>query len=1430
MSKIQRFDLQRYCVSIFSVLIALLLGLTLDKLLNIEVSPLFFAAVVLSSWYGGLAPGLLATALAVVTNNYFFIPPVYSLVPNTWTDLFQLIVFSSITLLISSLNSELYTARQRSESKLAKLKVSYRRLLETAYEGIWIFDQDGQTEYINSQLAQMLGYSVEQISDRSIFDFLEHDTQIEIRQWLEQNQQQHKETKRQFEVCLHRQDISPIWVIISISSILNEQDQFSGMVAMLTDITERKRSEEILAQEQANRDREGQLLRAMLDILPVGVVISDAKGKFIEINPAVKAIWGENAPFLDDPSQYNEYKGWWADTGKPIAAHEWTLARTLATGETLIGEEIDIETFNGESKTILNFAIPIRDETGAIINAVAVNVDITERKLSEEKLRQSEALAKARAEELETIMETVPAAVWIAHDPQCHQMTVNRSAYKLMRLQPGSIMTATPASGEYPFPFKIQKNGQEVALKELPMQQAGLTGQETEGEFEFVFSEDDVQIIYGKAAPLRDHTGTIRGAIGAFIDITERKQTEEALRQKQEWLDLSQAVGKIGSFEWNIATNINIWSKELEAIYGLQPGEFGGTYEDWKKWVHPDDLDQARADILNALKTGEFVTDFRVVWRDGSIHWLHARAKVYYDREGKPLRMVGVNVDISDRKQTEEALRQSECRLRQLLQSSIIGIIEAEPDKITFANDAFLQMLGYTQEDVLAGKLRWQDMTPPEYSELDQAKVEEVFVSGVCTPFEKEYIRKDGSRVPILLGATLLTRSPFRWVCFVLDLSKRKHAETALQESQNRLNLALDAADMGTWDWNIATGEIHWSTNLEYIFGMMPGTFDGRYETFATMLHPNDVTLVEQAIHRAIYEREEYNLECRFIKPDGKIRWAIVRGCVFYDQTGKPIRMVGVDLDITNRKQAEAALQQSELMFRTLADTMAQMFWITQPDGYHEYFNQRWYDYTGTTLEQTQGEGWVNILHPDDVPSTINCWLDCLQTGKKYEIEYRLRRATDGEYRWHLGLAFPLRNQDGQIIKWFGSCTDIHEQKMMVEERAQALERERTARIELERANRMKDDFLAIVSHELRSPLNPILGWAKLLKSRRLDAAKTTQALETIERNAKLQARLIEDLLDVSRILRGKLSLNISAVDLVTTIEAASETVYLAAQTKSIQLQTEFAIGNVKVEGDPNRLQQIIWNLLTNAVKFTPEGGRVKLKLEKVGSFAQIQVTDTGKGISAEFLPYVFDRFRQADDVTTRKFGGLGLGLAIVRHLVELHGGSVQVTSPGEGLGATFTVQLPLMVTGSETFTDYPLTENAPNLQGVQIVTVDDDVDSLNLLTFILEQYGATVKAVNSAEDALQAIAQTQPHLLVSDIGMPTMDGYMLIQQVRTTTPATQLPAIALTAFAGEANSQKIISAGFQRHLTKPVEPAELAAVIASMIYSREKVTGDTQQ
>lgn len=375
-------------------------------------------------------------------------------------------------------------------------------------------------------------------------------------------------------------------------------------------------------------------------------------------------------------------------------------------------------------------------------------------------------------------------------------------------------------------------------------------------------------------------------------------------------------------------------------------------------------------------------------------------------------------------------------------------------------------------------------------------------------------------------------------------------------------------------------------------------------------------------------------------------------------------------------------------------------------------------------------------------------------------------------------------------------------------------------RAKAEAANRIKDEFLAVLSHELRSPLNPILGWAKLLRTGRLDGTKTQQALETIERNAKLQAQLIEDLLDVSRILQGKMTLNVAIVNLAATIEAALETVRLAAEAKHIQIQTTFNPISGTVSGDTNRLQQVVWNLLSNAVKFTPTGGRIEVQLEQVGTYAQIQVKDTGKGISPDFLPYVFDYFRQEDGTTTRKFGGLGLGLAIVRHFTELHGGTVQADSPGQDLGATFTIRLPLNIVDPEPSSVDRHSEKVTDLAGIHVLVVDDDADMRELAAFTLMQSGAQVATAASAAQALTLLNQSVPDLLLCDIGMPEMNGYSLIRQIRKWSPEQggTIPAIALTAYAGEINQQQALAAGFQMHISKPVEPEELVQAIARLL------------
>lgn len=407
-------------------------------------------------------------------------------------------------------------------------------------------------------------------------------------------------------------------------------------------------------------------------------------------------------------------------------------------------------------------------------------------------------------------------------------------------------------------------------------------------------------------------------------------------------------------------------------------------------------------------------------------------------------------------------------------------------------------------------------------------------------------------------------------------------------------------------------------------------------------------------------------------------------------------------------------------------------------------------------------------------------------------------------------------------MRWFGTNTDIDEQRRTAEE--------------LREANRLKDEFLSTVSHELRTPLTAILGWAHLIRSGQLDEKLSVNALETIERNARAQSQLVDDLLDVSRITTGNLRLDVRQVEPTSFIESAIEALRPAAEAKAVRIQKVMDTAVVSVAGDPARLQQIVWNLLANAIKFTPKGGRVQIRLERINSHIEIAVSDTGIGIKPEFLPHVFERFRQEDQKTTRQHGGLGLGLAIVRHLVELHGGTVEAESAGEGQGSTFIVKLPVVSiyqksnlvervhpTARDTLPNFDCPER---MDGTKVLVVDDEADTRDLLGVGLGQCGAEVITVGSAEEALEAIETEMPTVLVSDIGMPGEDGYELIGKVRAL-PASRggkIPAIALTAYARTEDRLRALRAGYQMHVTKPVELAELVAVIASLIQRNDRI------
>jgi len=425
------------------------------------------------------------------------------------------------------------------------------------------------------------------------------------------------------------------------------------------------------------------------------------------------------------------------------------------------------------------------------------------------------------------------------------------------------------------------------------------------------------------------------------------------------------------------------------------------------------------------------------------------------------------------------------------------------------------------------------------------------------------------------------------------------------------------------------------------------------------------------------------------------------------------------------------------------------------------------------------------------------------------------------------GTAAPIRDRRGCTAGVVLVFRDMSERRRVEEARAAVLAREQAARSELERANRAKDEFIATLSHELRTPLNSVLGWARLLRLGKLDAPSIARAVEAIERGATTQAQMVDDLLDVSRIVRGELRLDVRQLEIVPILEAAIDTVRPAAAARRIEITTAFAPQGCVVAGDAGRLQQVFWNLLTNAVKFTQDGGRVEAGLGTADGRVVVQVKDTGKGIEAEFLPHVFERFRQADSSTTRAHGGMGLGLAIVRHLVEAHGGTVQGESPGPGRGATFSVSLPNVQhrprpraePSRAALRSAPAPRASSPLGGLQVLIVDDDADTLEVVRQLLEQAGAVVHAASCVGDALISLERERPDVLVSDIGMPGEDGYSLIRRIRALPPEQggRIPAAALTAFTQTEHRQEALGAGYQVFLAKPIGPAELAGAVARL-------------
>ncbi|MEH2381526.1 MAG: PAS domain S-box protein [Nostoc sp.] len=996
--------------------------------------------------------------------------------------------------------------------------------------------------------------------------------------------------------------------------------------------------------------------------------------------------------------------------------------------------------------------------------------------------------------------------------------------------------------------------------------------------------------------------------IGFVVDLSERKQAKAALQQANErntrtLENMSDAFVTLDR-DWRIIYQ----NAEAERINGKPRTEAIGKshWEEWPASVGTNVERQYRRAIAEQIP----------------VHFEHhyyfpAKYDLWLEIHAYPCED-GLDIfyrDISERKQAEKTIQASEERLRSFVKANVVGILFGDVNgAIAEANDEFLRIVGYTQEDIQAGRLSWSQITPPEYQYLDELAIAEAKAKGTCTPYEKECIRQDGSCVPVVVGYSLLGESRQNSVVFILDISDLKQAKKALNQSQEQFQAFMDNIPAAAWITN-ADGRVL------YLSPTYLTTFD-----LATnkAINKNIFDLYPAEIAQPLLDNIRMVAETNQVvetiesapRTDGTLGEFLVYKFPIANASGQ--RLVGgVAVDITERERAlrerqlaEQALQERSERLKLLSETTSDLLSTERPlDLMNSLFSKLsaqmdlhfYFHYLIDTHENKQKlrlVAWNGIS--DQIFQAIEylefnqgmCGL-VVQERRQIVVNDVLHSThPNAQILNDLGITAyagqPLIAQGKLLgVLSFASRTRTHftsgeiallqatsDQVAVALERAQLMASLQQQKEQLVQANRIKDEFLAVLSHELRTPLNPILGWSKLLQTKKYDEATTTRALETIERNAKLQTQLIEDLLDVSRILQGKLSLNIAPVNLESAIAAAIETVRLAAEAKSINLRltildfpaeryanglaqsngfglaqsNDFGLGNPHdfnkepdnlkseisvaleadqkgdskflVTGDSGRLQQVMWNLLSNAIKFTPQGGQVEISLESVGSQVQLRVNDTGKGISPDFLPFVFDYFRQADGATTRKFGGLGLGLAIVRHIVELHGGTVKAESLGEEQGATFTVILPLIKIHLNSQQNVYQADDLPDLNGVKVLLVDDERDTRELIAFILEQSGAIVIQAASAVEALRVMPEFQPNLLLSDIGMPEVDGYMLMRKIRAMLPELggEIPAIAITAYAGEADYQQAIAAGFGQHITKPVEPAKLIRAIANLI------------
>ena len=883
--------------------------------------------------------------------------------------------------------------------------------------------------------------------------------------------------------------------------------------------------------------------------------------------------------------------------------------------------------------------------------------------------------------------------------------------------------------------------------------------------------------------------------------------------QRREWLELTLAGIADAVITADLAGGVVFTNRLAEELTGWSSAEAKGKPMDAVfRAVEESTRRPIESPLRAALEENRVIAlpgRALLVAKDGTERGIDGSAAPIRNASGRLIGAVITFRDVTQGQRTEQDVKLH----GRVLESMVEGVSLADENGIiVYTNPAEDRIFGYERGELIGRHVSVQNTYPPEENRRIVTAIIERLKSDGSWSGEFSNRKKDGTEFTTHARITALeTGGKQYFVCVQEDITERKRAEQALADARARLDAALDAGAIATWTWDIANNRLFADKKLAQLFNLPPSEAEGgSLEHYVKSIHPDDVSRVMATLAAAVERDEVYEADYRVVQADGSMRWVAARGRAQRDAAGRPARMPGVLVDITERKRLEeelrlraSQLRESEEKLSLLADTIPQLAWMARPDGHIFWYNRRWYEYTGTTAEQMEGWGWQSVHDPQVLPSVVERWRASIASGEPFDMVFPLRGA-DGRFRPFLTRVNPLRGSEGHILYWFGTNTDISDIKRMEEA--------------LREADRRKDEFLATLAHELRNPLAPLRNSLEILKMPRVDAATACQAREMMERQVHSLVRLVDDLLDVARVMRGKIELRKEPVELATVVARAVETVQPLLEARGHRLELALPNQSLLVHADTVRLAQVIANLLTNAAKYTEAAGSIRLSAKQEADQVVVCVRDDGIGIAPDMLPHIFELFVQADHAFTKAQGGLGIGLTLVKNLAQMHGGTVEARSDGLGKGAEFTLRMPLLL-GPPSEPTEPASEHARQAPSGRhrLLVVDDNEDAAVSLAMLLRLKGYDVRVAHNGRAALNLAQSFRPHLVFLDLGMPDMDGYEVAGRMRRQAQLESLTLVALTGWGQEADRRRTASAGFRHHLVKPPEPKALAAVLEEL-------------